>query len=157
MLYVNVNVMYANTLLLMHASKPCRPGIHRVKSTYSISDLADEFGITTRTIRFYEEKGYVSPEREGTRRIYSAPDRTSLRLILRGKRLGLSLDETAEMIRLYGSPGGNRKQLEKFILRIGEKRAELEQKRTDLEVMLNDLRSVEDKAQLALAQHGKNV
>ena len=90
----------------------------QVKENYTIRDLASEFGVTTRTIRFYEEKGYLSPTREGTRRIYSSPDRTSLRLILRGKRLGLTLDETAELIKMYGSPGGNRQQLEKFIVRI---------------------------------------
>ena len=128
-----------------------------MKKTYSISDLAAEFDITTRTIRFYEEKGYLSPSREGTRRIYTPADRTSLRLILRGKRLGLSLEETADMIRMYGSPLGNRKQLEKFILRLGEKRAELEHKRKDLEVMMNDLQSVEDRCHVALAQYGKNV
>ena len=123
-----------------------------MKKTYSISDLAREFDITTRTIRFYEEKGYLSPKREGTRRIYSLPDRTSLRLILRGKRLGLTLDETADMIKMYGSPRGNQKQLEKFIVRIGEKRTELEQKQQDLEVMLTDLQSVEDKCHVALAE-----
>jgi DNA-binding transcriptional MerR regulator len=128
-----------------------------VKKTYSIRDLAGEFDITTRTIRFYEEKGYLNPKRDGTRRIYSTPDRTSLRLILRGKRLGLSLDETADLIRMYGSPRGNRKQLKKFILRIGEKRIELERKRRDLEVMLNDLQNVEEKCHLALAEHGKQV
>jgi DNA-binding transcriptional MerR regulator len=126
-----------------------------VKKTYTIGDLANEFGITTRTIRFYEEKGYLSPKRNGTRRIYNATDRTSLRLILRGKRLGLSLDETADMIQMYGSPGGNRKQLEIFLTRIGEKRTELERKRKDLEVMLNDLQGVEEKCQLALAQYRK--
>ena len=123
-----------------------------MKKTYSISELASEFAITTRTIRFYEEKGYLSPKRKGTRRIYTPSDRTSLRLILRGKRLGLSLDETAEMIKMYGSPRGNQKQLEKFVVRIGEKRTELEHKRRDLEVMMNDLQSVEDKCHLALAQ-----
>ena len=123
-----------------------------MNKTYSISELASEFAITTRTIRFYEEKGYLSPKREGTRRIYTPSDRTSLRLILRGKRLGLSLDETAEMIKMYGSPRGNQKQLEKFVVRIGEKRTELEHKRRDLEVMMNDLQSVEDKCHLALAQ-----
>ena len=137
----------------MHAGKICRSGKFRMTTTYSISDLAGEFDITTRTIRFYEEKGYLSPSRNGTRRIYSPTDRTALRLILRGKRLGLSLDETAEMIRMYGSPGGNRKQLEKFLLRISEKREELELKRRDLEVMLGDLQSVEDKCHLALAQY----
>ena len=123
-----------------------------MKKKYSISDLAREFGVTTRTIRFYEEKGYLSPKREGTRRIYSSLDRTSLRLILRGKRLGLTLDETADMIKMYGSPRGNQKQLEKFIVRIGEKRTELEQKQRDLEFMLTDLQSVEDKCHVALAE-----
>jgi len=126
--------------------------VFRVTKIYSISELANEFDITTRTIRFYEEKGYLSPKREGTRRIYSQADRTSLRLILRGKRLGLSLDETAEMIQMYGSPHGNRKQLKIFVSRIEEKRAELERKQRDLEVMLNDLQSVEDKCHIALAE-----
>ena len=138
-------------MLLKHNGRAYRSGMLQVKKTYSISELAGEFGITTRTIRFYEEKGYLSPKRVGTRRIYSLPDRTSLRLILRGKRLGLSLDETADLIRMYGSPRNNRKQLEKFILRIGEKRAELEHKQRDLEVMLNDLQGVEDKCHVALA------
>jgi DNA-binding transcriptional MerR regulator len=123
-----------------------------VNKTYSIGDLAGEFDITTRTIRFYEEKGYLSPGRNGIRRIYSPTDRTALRLILRGKRLGLSLDETAEMIKMYSSPGGNHKQLEKFVLRIGEKRAELKRKQRDLEFMLIDLQSVEDKCHEAMAQ-----
>ena len=120
--------------------------------TYTISDLAGEFGVTTRTIRFYEEKGYISPRRNGTQRVYTPADRTSLRLILRGKRLGLSLEETAEMIRMYGEPGGNRKQLRQFINRIGEKRAELERKRLDLEKMLADLRRVEKRARAALKE-----
>ncbi|MCW8926067.1 MAG: MerR family DNA-binding transcriptional regulator [Xanthomonadales bacterium] len=124
-----------------------------MEKTYTISDLANEFDITTRTIRFYEEKGYINPRRNGTQRIYDAADRTSLRLILRGKRLGLSLEETADMIRMYGEPGGNRKQLEKFIQRISEKRAELERKSRDLEKMLDDLRRVEDKARLTLAKY----
>ena len=91
--------------------------------TFSISDLASEFGITTRTIRFYEEKGLLRPRREGTRRIYSPADRTRLRLILRGKRLGLSLDESAEIIHMYGTPGKNRRQLELLISRIEDRRA----------------------------------
>ena len=128
-----------------------------MKKTYTISDLASEFEITTRTIRFYEEKGYLSPKRNGTRRIYNSADRTRLRLILRGKRLGLSLEETADLIKMYGSQRGNRKQLERFIVRIEEKRAELEQKSRDLEVMLNDLQRVEDKCHLALAHYGKDL
>ena len=128
-----------------------------MKKTYSISELAREFDITTRTIRFYEEKGYLNPKREGTRRVYSPPDRTSLRLILRGKRLGLTLDETADLIKMYGSPSGNRNQLEKFIFRISEKRAELARKRKDLEVMMDDLQGVEDKCYIALAKCGEEA
>ena len=127
-----------------------------MKKKYTISELAGEFGVTLRTIRFYEEKGYLNPKREGTRRIYSTPDRTSLRLILRGKRLGLTLDETADLIKMYGSPGGNRQQLKKFMVRISEKRNELERKQHDLELMLNDLRSVEDKCQIALAEYARD-
>jgi len=127
-----------------------------VKKKYTISDLASEFGVTTRTIRFYEEKGYLNPKREGTRRIYSTPDRTSLRLILRGKRLGLTLDETADLIKMYGSPSGNRQQLEKFIVRIGEKRNDLERRKRDLEVMLHDLKNVEDECQIALAEYTRD-
>ena len=121
-----------------------------MNKTYSISDLASEFEVTNRAIRFYEEKGYLSPGRQGTRRIYSPTDRTRLRLILRGKRLGLSLDETGELIRMYGSPGNNRKQLEKFIVLIGAKKADLERKQRDLEVVLNDLEGVEDKCREVL-------
>lgn len=128
-----------------------------MKKTYSIRDLASEFDVTPRTIRFYEEKGYLSPAREGTRRVYSQPDHTRLRLILRGKRLGLSLDETADLIRMYGSPRNNRKQLETFLLRIAEKRTELERKRRDLEVMLNDLRVVEENCQQELANYSKKL
>ena len=150
MLYVNVNVMYPYATFFI-GWRECRQEVFRVNKTYSIGELASEFDITTRTIRFYEEKGYMSPAREGTRRIYSQAERTRLRLILRGKRLGLSLDETAEMIQMYGSPQGNRKQLEIFVSRIEEKRVELERKQEDLEVMLNDLQSVEKQCHVALA------
>jgi len=128
-----------------------------VKKTYSIRDLASEFDITPRTIRFYEEKGYISPAREGTRRIYSQPDHTRLRLILRGKRLGLSLEETADLIHMYGSPRNNRKQLQIFLTRIAEKRAELERKQRDLEVTLNDLKVVEENCQQELANYSKKL
>jgi len=119
--------------------------------TYSISDLAGEFDVTTRTIRFYEEKGLLSPRREGTRRIYGPADRTRLRLILRGKRLGLSLDESAEIIRMYGTPGNNRRQLEKLIDRIRERRDELQRQQLDLEAMLKELADAESKCHEALA------
>jgi DNA-binding transcriptional MerR regulator len=123
-----------------------------MNKTYSISDLASEFDVTTRTIRFYEEKGFLKPEREGTRRIYSPSDRIKLRLILRGKRLGLSLDESAEIVLMYGSPRNNRRQLEKLLARIREKQEELKSQQQDLEFMLLDLRNAEDKCLDALGE-----
>ena len=130
-----------------------------MSKTYTISDLASEFDVTTRTIRFYEEKGFLKPEREGTRRIYSPSDRTKLRLILRGKRLGLSLDESAEIVLMYGSPRNNRKQLEKLGARIQEKKVELKSQQQDLEFMLLDLQNARDKCLATLAEMatGKSV
>jgi DNA-binding transcriptional MerR regulator len=123
-----------------------------MSKNYSISDLASEFDVTTRTIRFYEERGFLKPAREGTRRIYSPSDRTKLRLILRGKRLGLSLDESAEIVLMYGSPRNNRNQLEKLLARIREKQVELKSQQQDLEFMLLDLRNAEDKCLDALTE-----
>ncbi len=122
-----------------------------MSKTYTISDLASEFDVTTRTIRFYEEKGFLKPEREGTRRIFRPSDRTKLRLILRGKRLGFSLDESAEIVLMYGSPRNNRKQLEKLVARIRIQRSGLERQQQDLEIMLTDLQDVEDKCMAALS------
>jgi DNA-binding transcriptional MerR regulator len=121
-------------------------------TVYSISNLADEFDVTIRTIRFYEEKGLLNPRREGTRRIYTPADRTKLRLILRGKRLGLSLDESAEIIMMYGTPGNNRRQLEKLIAKIQEKRAGLKRQQSDLRAMLKELAVAEVKCRAALAE-----
>ena len=118
--------------------------------TYTISDLAGEFDVTTRTIRFYEEKGLLKPLREGTRRIYSPADRTRLRLILRGKRLGLSLDESAEIIGMYGTPGNNRRQLERLVDKIREKKEDLQRQQRDLKAMLRELTEAEIKCHEAL-------
>ena len=118
--------------------------------TYTISDLAGEFDVTTRTIRFYEEKGLLKPLREGTRRIYSPADRTRLRLILRGKRLGLSLDESAEIIGMYGTPGNNRRQPERLVDKIREKKEDLQRQQRDLKAMLRELTEAEIKCHDAL-------
>jgi len=120
--------------------------------TYGIRELAQEFGVTTRTIRFYEEKGLLVPDREGQRRRYSAADRTKLRLILRGRRLGFSLEESAEIILMYGSPGNNRKQLEALKGKISEKRRELLDRRRELNAMLKEMDQAEKKCMNALAQ-----
>lgn len=130
-----------------------------MKSNFSISDLAGEFNVTTRTIRFYEEKGLLNPKREGTKRIYAPADRTKLRLILRGKRLGLSLDESAEIILMYGTPGNNRRQLETLIKKIHEKRDELKRQQSDLKAMLKVLADAENNCRTALAGclNGENI
>ena len=119
---------------------------------YSIRDLASEFDVTTRTIRYYEEKGLLSPVREGAKRIYRPSDRTTLKLILRGKRIGLSLQESAEIIRMYGSPEKNRQQLEKLIDRIRDKREALKRQKDDLESLLLDLQDVEKRCSVALTE-----
>lgn len=118
---------------------------------YTISDLAGEFGITTRAIRFYEEKGLLSPERKGTQRLYSQADRVRLKLILRGKRIGLSLDESRDIIDMYEPSGANNvDQLQKLINKTEEKRAQFHAQMRDLQSTLNDLDNVQREAEAAL-------
>lgn len=111
--------------------------------TYTISELAAEFDVSTRTIRFYEEKGFISPARDGTRRIYSAADRARIRLILRGKRIGLTLAESVEIIDMYDTEGNNAEQLDALLERIGARREALLQQRRDLDQTLRALDEVE--------------
>lgn len=117
---------------------------------YTIRELADEFDVTTRTLRFYEEKGLLSPTRDGTSRLYSSADRTRLRLILRGKRLGLSLEESSSIVLMYDSAKSNNDQLQSLITKIREKRAQLIDQQNDLELMLLDLRDAEERCLAAL-------
>ncbi|MBT5293953.1 MAG: MerR family DNA-binding transcriptional regulator [Cellvibrionales bacterium] len=123
---------------------------------YSISDLSQEFDITTRTLRFYEEKGLLSPERQGQNRIYSAADRARLKLILRGKRLGLTLEESSGIIAMYDPQTNNKKQLQTLIHKIREKRHQLEQQQKDLELMILDLNDSEERCLITLGAP-KNV
>lgn len=110
-----------------------------MSSTYTISELAREFDVTTRTIRFYEDQGLLSPAREGANRVFSNRDRVRLKLALRGKRLGFSLAEIRELFELYDVSRDERKQLEEFLSRLDRRRAHLEQQREDIEVMLNEI------------------
>ncbi|GAB3316852.1 MerR family transcriptional regulator [Haliea atlantica] len=119
-------------------------------TTYSIADLAREFDITHRTIRFYEEKGLISPRRRGQQRLYSPADRVRLKLILRGKRIGMTLDESVEVIDMYQPGSNNSDQLHALLERIGEKRAHLLQKRQDIDDMLSGLDEVRALCQQAL-------
>lgn len=122
------------------------------QSTFSISELAKEFGVSTRTIRFYEEKGYIHPCRDGQRRIYSASDRARIRLILRGKRIGLSLAESVEIIDMYDPDGSDADQLDTLLARIAGRRETLEQQRRDLDATLAALDEVEDLCRSARAR-----
>ncbi|QXH44924.1 MerR family DNA-binding transcriptional regulator [Pseudomonas xanthosomatis] len=119
--------------------------------TYSISDLSRELDITTRAIRFYEEQGLLSPERKGLERIYSARDKVTLKLILRGKRIGFSLAECRELIELYDPTGGNLKQLNSMLLKIAERRAQLEQQMLDIQQMHLELDTAQERCEQALA------
>ncbi|MCA0900395.1 MULTISPECIES: MerR family transcriptional regulator [Microbulbifer] len=121
--------------------------------SYSISELAQEFGITTRTIRFYEDKGLISPERRGQTRVYSPEDRVRLKLILRGKRLGFSLDESREIIDMYDPAHGNLEQLSRLLERIESKREQLRQQQRDIEKMLAQLDEATARTQAALKEH----
>ncbi len=117
---------------------------------YSISELAREFDITTRTIRFYEAEGLLTPTREGQNRIYSERDRVHLMLILRGKRLGFALAESKELIAMYDPAGANRKQLERYMAMIQQRRESLNQQLKDIQTTLSELIEAEHKCREAL-------
>ena len=108
--------------------------------------------ITTRAIRFYEEQGLLSPERRGQERIYSPRDKVSLKLILRGKRIGFSLAECRELIELYDPTSGNQKQLHSMLAKISERREQLEQQLLDIEQMKLELDTAEERCTQALEQ-----
>lgn len=110
--------------------------------TYSIAELAREFDITPRAIRFYEDHGILAPARTGSsglKREYSTRDRTRLKLTLRGKRLGLSLSQIRELIDMYESPKDAAAQARRFLVVLGQHRAALEQQREDIEVTLGEI------------------
>ena len=125
--------------------------------TYSIGDLAREFDLTTRAIRFYEDMGLIQPQREGPggrNRVYSARDRTRLKLTLRAKRLGLSLTEAREIIDLYDSPRDTGVQLEKFLAVLAQHRKQLEAQMTDLQANLDEVKTHEKEARVLLKKLG---
>jgi len=124
-------------------------------ATYTISELAREFDVTPRTIRFYEDQGLLAPERAGTggrQRVYSQRDRTRLKLTLRGKRLGLSLSEIRDLIDMYDSPSDTVAQLERFLAVLARHRHTLEQQLRDLEETLAEIETHEARARGLLAE-----
>jgi len=122
------------------------------EKTYTISELAREFDITPRTIRFYEDQGLLTPARAGRNRIYSRADRTRLKLALRGKRLGLSLAEIKEILQMYGG-GNNAPQLEHFLKILADRRKALAQQLEDIEVVLGEIDLLEKQCTSLLDEH----
>jgi DNA-binding transcriptional MerR regulator len=121
---------------------------------FTITQLTLEFDITTRTLRFYEAQGLVSPTRRGRQRLYTPGDRTRVKLILRGKRLGFSLNEIKEMIEMYGSAPGEAGQLRLLLDRIAARREELLEKQRDIALTLLELEEVETGAQSRMTELG---
>lgn len=124
-----------------------------MSKTYSISELAAEFDVTTRSIRFYEDQELLRPARRGQTRIYSSKDRVRLKLTLRGKRLGLSLAEIRELFELWDETrSGSEKQLQLMLAKIGERRAALEQQMKDITMVQLELESAEIRCRQALEE-----
>ena len=120
------------------------------RAEFSISELAREFDVTPRAIRFYEDQGLITPRREGQRRVYTARDRTRLKLTLRGQRLGLTLSEIRELIDMYDPGRDERPQLERFLSVLESHKASLLQQRADLEAQLAELDAFEKRVRKQL-------
>jgi DNA-binding transcriptional MerR regulator len=127
-------------------------------TTYTISDLAREFDLTTRAMRFYEDMGLLQPARSGPggrNRIYTPRDRTRLKLTLRAKRLGLSLTEARELIDMYDSPRDTGPQLKKFLAILAAHRKQLEEQMADLQANLEEVKAHEKEARALLSRSEK--
>jgi DNA-binding transcriptional MerR regulator len=125
------------------ANDPSRPR--------TIAEVAAEFGVTHRTVRFYEDQGLISPERRGTTRVFHPRDRVRLSLVLRGKRLGFDLGQIRRIVDMYDQAPGEAGQLRYLLDQIADRRAELEQRRRDIEVTLGELDDVERRCRATLA------
>ena len=125
-------------------------------ATYTIAELAREFDITARAIRFYEDQGLLSPMREGVggrNRVYTPRDRTRLKLTLRGKRLGLTLSEIKSIVDMYESPRDTQAQINRFLGVLGQQRLTLEQQRADIEMALEEITAHEEECRRLLREN----
>ena len=120
------------------------------RTEFSISELAQEFDVTPRAIRFYEDQGLLAPRRDGQRRIYTPRDRTRLKLTLRGKRLGLTLSEIRELIDMYEPGRDQRPQLQRFLTVLESHKASLLQQQADIEAQLSEIQTFEKRIQQQL-------
>jgi len=125
-----------------------------VDKFYSITELTREFGVSTRTLRFYEDEGLINPERRGRTRLFRPADRRLIQEILRGRRIGFTIAEIRDIIRVYKDPPGEVGQLEMLMNKVNEKRDELRQKRRDIEETLAELDNVEEACLTRLAEIG---
>jgi DNA-binding transcriptional MerR regulator len=123
--------------------------------TWTVGELADELGVTTRTLRFYEAEGLITPARAGAARVYDHRDRTRMRLILRGRRFGMSLSEIAEIVGMYdGAASSERRQLETLLGRLDVIGADLRARREDLDRTITEVAEVASRCRLRLAELG---
>jgi DNA-binding transcriptional MerR regulator len=125
-----------------------------VNKYYTITELTREFGVSTRTLRFYEDEGLIHPERRGRTRLFRSADRRLIMEILRGRRIGFTIAEIREIIQVYRDPPGEAGQLRLLMKRVEEKRDELNQKRKDIEETLEELGNVEEACLTRLAEIG---
>jgi DNA-binding transcriptional MerR regulator len=126
-----------------------------MSETYGIAELAREFEVTTRTIRFYEDKGLLSPGRQGQRRVYASRDQVRLRLIMRGKRLGFSLDEIRELVDLYDVDPSEVTQLKHFLEKIRERKSALVLQQADIAETLEEIGRIESQCSSMLSEKQK--
>ncbi len=120
--------------------------------TWTIAEIAEEFGVTHRTLRYYEDRGLVTPERRGTLRVFHPRDRTRLRLVLRGKRLGFPLDEIRTIVDMYDQQPGEAGQLAYLLAQIANRRTDLRARRSDIDTALDDLDDLEGRCRHDLAR-----
>ena len=131
------------------------PGSAAPALRFTITELATEFDVTARAIRFYEDVGLLMPQRAGRNRVYTQRDRTRLKLTLRGKRLGLSLQEIKQLVDLYDSPSDTRQQLSAFLTVLQQHRLQLEQQREDIEITLAEIAQHESRCRTLLTRRPK--
>jgi DNA-binding transcriptional MerR regulator len=127
----------------MSAATTAGPPAPTGAAVYTISQLAREFALTTRAIRFYEDEGLLSPGRRGRVRVYGERERVRIKLILRGKRIGLALSEIRELFDIYALTGDEAAQLSKFLPMLAERRAMLLQQREDIDAVLAEIAGLE--------------
>lgn len=125
--------------------------------TWSIAELAEELGVTHRTIRFYEDRGLLTPARRGTQRVFGPRDRVRLALVLRGKRLGFTLAEIQHILDMYDSTPGEAGQLRYLLEQVALRRAQLEQRRRDLDAALAELDELEHRCREDLLRLGRRA